>query len=89
MLEFNRPEDFENMPRPRVLNAHLPLDYIPKQILEKRCKVVWIQRNIKDVIVSFYHHIKTHLAAQNIDVKWDDLLFDYTNDQSKWFEFSW
>nr|P52837.1 RecName: Full=Flavonol 4'-sulfotransferase; Short=F4-ST [Flaveria chlorifolia]AAA33343.1 flavonol 4'-sulfotransferase [Flaveria chlorifolia] len=35
--------------------THMPYHVLPKSILALNCKMVYIYRNIKDVIVSFYH----------------------------------
>ncbi|CAC5396364.1 SULT1 [Mytilus coruscus] len=36
-LEFHYPDEFKDMPRPRVFNSHLLLHHIPKQAIEKKC----------------------------------------------------
>ena len=46
-----------NMKERRIIKSHLPLEFLPDEILEK-CKVVYVARNPKDVAVSFYHHQK-------------------------------
>ncbi|OWF44954.1 sulfotransferase family cytosolic 1B member 1-like [Mizuhopecten yessoensis] len=56
--EFHLPEEFEAIPSPRVFNTHLPFRHLPKGIVKKRCKMIFIQRNPKDVAVSFYNHTK-------------------------------
>ena len=40
----------------RVIKCHLPMDMQPKEMLEK-CKVIYVARNIKDMAVSWYHHL--------------------------------
>ena len=60
-LSFHSPEEFAEFPRPRVLNTHLPPEYMPKQILEKRCKIVWMLRNPKDRLISGQCKILLHL----------------------------
>lgn len=41
----------------RVIKTHLPFEFLPPQLLEK-CKVIYVARNPKDCVVSFYHHNK-------------------------------
>jgi len=45
----------DNMSGRRIIKSHLPLEFLPPGLLEK-CKVVYVARNIKDTIVSYYHH---------------------------------
>nr|CAH0100697.1 unnamed protein product [Daphnia galeata] len=52
----------ENLASPRIMKSHLPLDLLSPE-LGKTCKVVYVARNPKDVIVSYYYHhrlIKFH-----------------------------
>lgn len=45
----------EQMPSPRLLKTHLPYSLLPQDILDKKCKLIYITRNPKDVVVSYYH----------------------------------
>lgn len=45
----------ENMKGRRVIKSHMPLEFLPPQVLDK-CKVVYVARNVKDTAVSYYHH---------------------------------
>ena len=44
-----------NIPSPRVIKTHLPLEFLPPKLLDT-CKVIFVGRNPKDACVSFYHH---------------------------------
>ena len=44
-----------NIPSPRVIKTHLPLEFLPTKLLDT-CKVIFVGRNPKDACVSFYHH---------------------------------
>ena len=50
-------EKMDALPSPRVIKSHLPLNYLPPKLLDT-CKVVYVTRNPKDVIVSYYHYSK-------------------------------
>ncbi|KAI9563465.1 hypothetical protein GHT06_010928 [Daphnia sinensis] len=52
----------DKLPSPRVIRPHLPMYLLPPDLLETS-KVVYVARNPKDVIVSYYFHhklIKSH-----------------------------
>lgn len=40
----------------RVIKCHMPMEMQPKDLVEK-CKVIYVARNIKDVAVSWFHHL--------------------------------
>ncbi|KZS03672.1 Sulfotransferase family cytosolic 1B member, partial [Daphnia magna] len=48
-------EKVEEMPSPRIIKSHLPFYLLHPKLLDT-CKVVYVARNPKDVIVSFFHH---------------------------------
>lgn len=50
-------ERLGSLESPRFLKTHLPFDLLPADLAET-CKVVYVARNPKDVIVSYYYHHK-------------------------------
>uniref|UniRef100_A0A672JJ29 Sulfotransferase n=1 Tax=Salarias fasciatus TaxID=181472 RepID=A0A672JJ29_SALFA len=42
-------------PDPRLFRTHLPPDMLPREVKNKKLKIVYVWRNPKDVLVSFYH----------------------------------
>ncbi|CAI9264455.1 unnamed protein product [Lactuca saligna] len=50
-----------------LLGTHLPYSSLPKSIIASNCKIVYIYRNIKDVIVSYYHFFRqiVNLSEEN------------------------
>ncbi|XP_052767475.1 sulfotransferase 1C2-like isoform X1 [Mya arenaria] len=48
----------DEFPSPRVLCTHLPLEMLPKPIMQNKNKVVIVMRNPKDAVVSYYHHLR-------------------------------
>ncbi len=49
-MEFTR-----RMPRPRLIKTHMPLKFLPDRLLDT-CKVIFVNRNVKDVAVSAFYH---------------------------------
>lgn len=47
----------KNMDSPRFIKTHLPLCYLPEDLL-KTCKLIYVARNVKDVCVSLFYHMK-------------------------------
>ncbi len=50
-------EAIDALPSPRSIKSHLPFYLLPPDLLETS-KVVYVARNPKDVIVSFFYHHK-------------------------------
>ena len=58
VLEKNYgPEFFERKEGRRILKTHLHFDFLPQDLCE-RSKIIYVARNPKDTVVSYYHHMK-------------------------------
>ncbi|OBS56950.1 hypothetical protein A6R68_11925, partial [Neotoma lepida] len=47
--------DFAKMPSPRIFTSHLAYYLVPKGLKKKKAKILYIYRNPKDILISFFH----------------------------------
>ncbi|XP_025101385.1 sulfotransferase family cytosolic 1B member 1-like [Pomacea canaliculata] len=88
MLDRLTSEQAAALTSPRVLNTHVPFRLLPRQVIQKKTKIVYLLRNPKDVAVSLYNHVRdwTVLGYQG---SWPDFLqlFLYTGVwTNRWFD---
>lgn len=76
ILEHSTQEFFEKMASPRVLSTHLQFHHIPDDIKNRKCKIVYVQRNPKDVCVSFHKFLQSEM---NSDIPWNDYVNLFAN----------
>ncbi|XP_077999212.1 sulfotransferase 1B1-like [Glandiceps talaboti] len=48
-------ECLNTRPSPRVVKSHLPYRFFPKQAMTKKSRIVYVARNPKDTLVSYYY----------------------------------
>ncbi|OQV14577.1 putative Sulfotransferase family cytosolic 1B member 1 [Hypsibius exemplaris] len=53
-----RKEVIDQKPSTRLLKAHMPMHLLPVSFLKKHCKIIYIYRNVKDVMVSLFYAAK-------------------------------
>lgn len=51
-------ERAHNLPSPRFIKTHLPIELLPRQMWTVKPRIVYMARNPKDTAVSFYHHYR-------------------------------
>ncbi|XP_025092463.1 sulfotransferase 1A1-like [Pomacea canaliculata] len=69
MLEVTEVETIEALPSPRVLNSHLPARMLPRQLQDKKGRIVFVYRNPKDIFISMYFHFNQAypVTLQNLE----------------------
>ncbi|KAJ8317803.1 hypothetical protein KUTeg_004645, partial [Tegillarca granosa] len=90
MMEFLSLKEYDDLPSPRILNTHLFFHQLPTDTLTKKPKLVFIQRNPRNIAVSFYHHHKK-IVMYNYDGKWENYFNRFLNgniDFGSWFEYT-
>ncbi|XP_068089470.1 amine sulfotransferase-like [Hyperolius riggenbachi] len=56
--------DYNNRCSPRLFASHLPNEFVPQGLKNKKAKVIYVMRNPKDVVKSFYHFQAMVVDAQ-------------------------
>ncbi|XP_033752130.1 sulfotransferase family cytosolic 1B member 1-like [Pecten maximus] len=58
MLEFSTTDELDRLTSPRLFNTHLPYKLLPSDAVRKGAKIIFLQRNPKDIAVSYYSMLK-------------------------------
>ncbi|PWA60003.1 flavonol 4'-sulfotransferase [Artemisia annua] len=74
-FEFDLKQNEENQKNSSfpLAATHLPYASLPKSIVSSNCKIVYIYRNIKDVIVSHYHFVRELIKLPVEDAPFEDV----------------
>ncbi|XP_005068234.1 sulfotransferase 1E1 [Mesocricetus auratus] len=54
---FNGVKQLKEKESPRIVKTHLPPRLLPTSFWEKNCKIIYLCRNAKDVVVSYYYFL--------------------------------
>ncbi|XP_067668063.1 uncharacterized protein [Haliotis asinina] len=79
-LERMTEEGMEELASPRIIQTHLLPSQMPEMLWERRCKVVYVQRNPKDCAVSYFCHMSQQVRKDNptqqvtFTGSWDEFL---------------
>ncbi|XP_042328049.1 sulfotransferase 1C2-like [Sceloporus undulatus] len=69
-------EQAEAVPSPRTLKTHLPIHLLPPSFLEQNCKIIYVARNVKDNVVSYFHFHRMNRMIPEPG-KWDQFLENF------------
>ncbi|VDI27093.1 Hypothetical predicted protein [Mytilus galloprovincialis] len=76
MFEFIPAEALRVSPKPRIYNTHFAPQCLPKQAFDKKCKILFLQRNPKDVLVSLLPFLQGHNFIDST-IKWEEFISKY------------
>ncbi|XP_034991681.1 sulfotransferase 1C2 isoform X1 [Zootoca vivipara] len=80
-------EQAELMPSPRILKSHLPVQLLPPSFWEQKCKVIYVARNAKDNVVSYFHfHHMSKIMAET--GTWNEFLENFIAGKVAWGSWS-
>merc|ERR1719334_423030 len=66
----------DNLSSPRVIKTHLSIDMLPKEVLEKKAKLIYVTRNPRDTVISYYNFLKMDGFTGSLDVFFDAFIGD-------------
>ncbi|XP_068099956.1 sulfotransferase 1C1-like isoform X1 [Hyperolius riggenbachi] len=73
----------ENTPSPRLVKTHLPYQLMPKSFWEQKCKTIYVARNAKDNLVSYYFFDLMN-RAQPEPGTWEQYLEKFLKGELAW-----
>ncbi|KAM5253514.1 sulfotransferase 1C4-like [Hipposideros larvatus] len=71
------------MSSPRTLKTHLPVQLLPPSFWEKNCKIIYVARNAKDNMVSYYYFQKMNKALPEPG-SWDEYFETFMSGKVMW-----
>ncbi|XP_015908659.2 sulfotransferase ssu-1 [Parasteatoda tepidariorum] len=77
-------EGIEKMPRPGAFKTHLPYDHLP---YSPNSKYIFVSRNPKDCVLSFYHHTQSQPEFAFWNGKFDDFFEFFMNGEVEYNDY--
>eukprot|EP00073_Rattus_norvegicus_P026935 XP_006244318.2 PREDICTED: sulfotransferase 1C2A-like isoform X2 [Rattus norvegicus] len=71
------------MPAPRILRTHLPTQLLPPSFWTNNCKYLYVARNAKDCMVSYYHFYRMSQVLPNPGT-WNEYFETFINGKVSW-----
>uniref|UniRef100_A0A671G4W8 Sulfotransferase n=1 Tax=Rhinolophus ferrumequinum TaxID=59479 RepID=A0A671G4W8_RHIFE len=80
---FSGIDEANAMPSPRTLKTHLPIQLLPPSFWEKKCKIIYVARNAKDNMVSYYY-FQTMNKGLPDPGSWDEYFETFMSGKVMW-----
>eukprot|EP00079_Xenopus_tropicalis_P025251 XP_012818398.1 PREDICTED: uncharacterized protein LOC496998 isoform X1 [Xenopus tropicalis] len=80
--------DYDSRPSPRLFSSHLPHYLVPKDLRNKKGKIIYVGRNPKDAAVSYYHFYNVIVRLKQVN-DWESFLDRYLTGEvlgGSWFD---
>ncbi|KAF5926238.1 hypothetical protein HPG69_011365 [Diceros bicornis minor] len=81
--DFKGVEKANIMPSPRILRTHLPTQLLPPSFWENNCKFLYVARNAKDCMVSYYHFQRMNQMLPDPGT-WEEYFETFINGKVAW-----
>nr|XP_003225300.2 PREDICTED: sulfotransferase 1C2 [Anolis carolinensis]XP_016851665.1 PREDICTED: sulfotransferase 1C2 [Anolis carolinensis]XP_016851666.1 PREDICTED: sulfotransferase 1C2 [Anolis carolinensis] len=76
-------EKIDAMPSPRTLKTHFPVEHLPPSFWDQKCKIIYVARNAKDNMVSYFHfHNMTSIIPDS--GSWDEFMENFIAGKVCW-----
>uniref|UniRef100_A0A0A9WLX9 Sulfotransferase family cytosolic 1B member 1 n=1 Tax=Lygus hesperus TaxID=30085 RepID=A0A0A9WLX9_LYGHE len=79
-------EYMDYMPSPRVIKTHFPPSLLPLDLDENGVKVIYVARNPKDVVISYYHLLKLWRTSDYLNT-FEHFINQFVNGHVPWGPF--
>ncbi|XP_063285664.1 sulfotransferase 1C1-like [Pelobates fuscus] len=73
----------EQMEPPRILKTHLPVQLLPPSFWKNNCKVIYVARNAKDCMVSYFHFQRMNKGLPDPGT-WDNYFSTFMSGTVPW-----
>ncbi|KAJ8245890.1 hypothetical protein GJAV_G00261390 [Gymnothorax javanicus] len=76
-------DQLSEMSPPRIIKTHLPIQLVPEGFWENKCKVIYVARNAKDNLVSYFHFDRMN-KMQPEPGPWEDYIQKFMKGELAW-----
>uniref|UniRef100_A0A8C6U1Q0 Sulfotransferase n=1 Tax=Neogobius melanostomus TaxID=47308 RepID=A0A8C6U1Q0_9GOBI len=83
-LDYNGVDLANKLPTsPRLIKTHYPVQFVPESFWKQNCKIVYVARNAKDNMVSYYHFDRM-TAGQPAAGEWSEYFQRFLDAKLTW-----